>query len=81
MRVRRKRCLYCGRYFRPDYRVGTKQKSCGRDDCRHSCKSEAQERWVNKNQGYFCGRYENTKEWRCEHDDYQRKWRAQHRGG
>lgn len=60
----RKRCAYCGRYFVPDRRVGDKQKACGSAECKGKRKQEAQRRWVEKNPGYFEGRYAYVKEWR-----------------
>jgi hypothetical protein len=60
----RKGCAYCGRYFVPDVRVGDRQKACGSLGCRQKRKQEAQRRWVEKNPGYFSGRYDYVKEWR-----------------
>jgi hypothetical protein len=60
-----KRCLFCGRYFTPDYRVKDKQKSCGRPACRRARKKAAQQEWVRKNPDYFAGLYETyVKPWR-----------------
>ena len=59
-----KRCLFCGRYFTPDYRVKEKQKACRRPECRKARKKEAQRRWCEKNAGYFQGRYPYVKAWR-----------------
>jgi hypothetical protein len=70
------RCRYCGRFFVPDRRVGKRQKSCGREECRVKRKRESQRRWVEANPGYFSGRYANTKQWRKRHPDYQRRRRA-----
>jgi ferredoxin-thioredoxin reductase catalytic subunit len=75
----RKRCAYCGRFFRPDRRVGDRQKSCSSPQCRVRRKKEAQERWLAANPGYFRGRYGNTKHWREFHPEYQRLWRARRR--
>ena len=60
-----KRCLFCGRYFTPDYRVGERQKSCGRPDCNKARKKKAQDAWTEKNPGYFQGRYPYVKAWRA----------------
>jgi len=77
MRVRRrKRCLWCGRYFRPDCRAGENQKCCGRSDCRHQRHAKAQQKWIAANPGCFTGRYANTKAWRQENPGYQRQWRG-----
>lgn len=59
-----KRCLFCGRYFTPDYRVGDRQKSCGRPECKKARKKKAQDAWTEKNPGYFQGRYPYVKAWR-----------------
>jgi len=59
-----KRCEYCGRYFIADKRVGNRQKSCGRTECRRTRKQRAQKDWSLKNPGYFNGRYSYVKEWR-----------------
>lgn len=77
--VQIKRCIYCGRFFKPDYRVKERQKSCKSPKCSDKRKKESQRRWVEANPEYFKGRYENTKAWRRLHPDYQRKWRAKQR--
>ena len=59
-----KRCLFCGRYFTPDYRVKDRQKACRRPDCKKARKKAAQEAWTEKNPGYFQGRYPYVKAWR-----------------
>jgi hypothetical protein len=60
-----KRCLFCGRYFTPDYRVKEKQKSCGRPACSKARKKTAQQEWVKKNPDYFADLYETyVKPWR-----------------
>ena len=79
VKVRRKRCAFCGRFFKPDYRVGDRQKSCPSSQCRAKRKQDSQRKWVQTNPGYFKDRYENTKQWRKSHPDYQRRWRARRR--
>jgi hypothetical protein len=60
-----RRCVFCGRYFDPDYRVNDRQKSCGRPECRKARKKAAQEAWVKKNPDYFTDLYETyVKPWR-----------------
>lgn len=70
-----KRCVYCGRYYRPDPRARRQQKSCTDPTCRAKRKRESQRRWVEANPDYFKGRYVNVKEWRKKYPDYQRLWR------
>jgi hypothetical protein len=72
---RQKRCVYCGRYYRPDPRARKVQKSCRDPECRTKRKRESQKKWVDANPGYFKGRYVKVKEWRKRHPDYQRLWR------
>ena len=60
-----KRCHFCGRYFRPDPRVGERQKACRREPCRKARKLLAQQRWTERNAGYFRGRYAYVKQWRA----------------
>jgi hypothetical protein len=59
-----KRCVFCGRFFIPDYRTGKRQKACFREACKKARKQKAQREWVQKNPGYFQGRYPYVKEWR-----------------
>jgi len=74
-----KRCIYCGHFFIPDYRVGERQKSCQAQGCRKKRKRESQRRWKEANPEYYQGRYESIKRWRKEHPEYQRLWRAKRR--
>lgn len=67
MHTRQKNCEFCGRFFIPDCRIGSKQRSCARPDCRTLRKAAAQAAWVSKNSDYFKGRYATTKKWREEH--------------
>ena len=58
------RCAICGRHYRPDRRVGQRQRSCARPECRRERKRRAQQHWVAENPDYFQGRYEYVKAWR-----------------
>ena len=59
-----KRCLFCGRFFVPDPRVGERQKACPREPCKKKRKEVAQRVWCENNPGYFQGRYFYVKQWR-----------------
>ena len=59
-----KRCLFCGRFFIPDPRVGERQKACHRGECKKKRKRVAQRAWCDKNPGYFKDRYPYVKQWR-----------------
>lgn len=62
-----KRCLFCGRYFTPDRRVGKRQKACQGHECKRARKQLAQTNWCSRNPGYFRGRYWYVKDWRKRH--------------
>ena len=77
--IKWKRCIYCRQSFKPDPRVGDRQKSCKERRCQKRRKGESQKRWVEDNPGYFQGRYAYVREWRKRNPDYQRLWRATRR--
>ena len=52
-----KRCLFCGRFFAPDPRVGNRQKACGRDLCKRKRKHLAHRLWCERNPDYFKDHY------------------------
>ncbi len=72
-----KRCVGCGRYFRPNNRVGDRQKNCKRTECQKKRQQRQQERWRKANADYFKGRYEYVKQWRSEHPGNQKRLRGQ----
>ena len=59
-----KKCLFCGRFFIPDPRVGDRQKACHREPCKKKRKTTAQRQWCENNPGYFQERYPYVKQWR-----------------
>jgi hypothetical protein len=73
------RCVYCGRYYRPDPRTRGTQKSCKAPECRAKRKKESHKKWLEANPDCFKGRYSEVKDWRKEHPDYQRLWRKKRR--
>lgn len=44
-----KQCLFCGRYFTPDYRVKDKQKACPHPACRKARKKAGQKTGSSRN--------------------------------
>ncbi len=64
-----KRCVYCGRYFTPDRRVGDRQRACQSNACRRERKKRSQKNWCKKNPGYFADHYA----------DYVKPWRQKKR--
>lgn len=59
-----RKCLFCGRFFVPDPRVGNRQKACHREQCQKERKRLAQFKWCRKNPKYFADRYEYVRSWR-----------------
>src|SRR3989339_1295372 len=76
MKIEQSHCNYCGRFFVPDRRARSRQKCCGRLECRKARKKESQRKWIEKNPGCFKGRYGNTKKWLSAHPGYLRKRRG-----
>ena len=74
----RKKCVYCGRSYKPDPRTRLFQKACGRPGCRRKRKSQAQARWLAANPGYYRGQYPRLKVWLKEHPGYLKSYRARH---
>ncbi len=69
--IKQKRCVYCGRFFKPDRRVRARQKSCKERECQKRRKGENQKMWVEANPGYFQGRYAYVREWRAKRCEIQ----------
>lgn len=67
-------CRYCGNFFVPDPRVGNRQKACS-IECQRLRKKENNRAFTEKSPGYWSQRYEEVKQWRQRHPDYQRQWR------
>ena len=78
MSFHRKRiCLHCRKYFRPDPRNARKQKYCSQPECRKASKAASQKKWLSKpeNRAVYGGA-ENVKrvqEWRRQHPGYWRR--------
>ena len=73
-------CRYCGNFFVPDPRVGNRQKACS-IVCQRLRKKENNRVFTEKNPGYWSQRYEEVKQWRQRHPDYQRRWREAKKKG
>lgn len=49
---RKRPCRICRRWFRPDVRVGDRQRACGRPDCQKARRQKTQAGWRARNPGY-----------------------------
>lgn len=54
--ARRRPCCICRRWFRPDPRVGARQRACQQPECQAARRRETQAAWCARNPGYFAGR-------------------------
>ena len=45
-------CTICRRWFRPDARVGGRQRACTKPECQTARRQKTQANWRNRNQGY-----------------------------
>jgi hypothetical protein len=45
-------CSICRRWFRPDPRVGGRQRACGKPECQAARRKKTQARWRTKNPDY-----------------------------
>ena len=53
---RKRPCSICHRWFRPDVRVGTRQRTCGRPECQSKRRRKVQAVWRGRNPEYFAAR-------------------------
>lgn len=49
---KKKRCCVCRKAFRPDSRVGARQRACRRESCQRQRRRETQARWRARNPTY-----------------------------
>ena len=49
-------CCVCRRWFRPDARVGLRQRACGQSDCQAARRVQTQKFWRDRNPDYFIAR-------------------------
>ena len=50
--ARKRPCTICRRWFRPNPRVGSRQRACGSSDCQKARRQKTQANWRNQNPGY-----------------------------
>src|ERR1019366_5087375 len=50
--ARKRPCTICRRWFRPDARVGVRQRACTKPECQTARRLKTQASWRNRNQGY-----------------------------
>ena len=50
--ARKRPCTICRRWFRPDARVGVRQRACTKPECQTASRQKTQASWRSRNQGY-----------------------------
>ena len=50
---RKKPCCICRRWFMPNVRVGGRQRTCGRPECKKALRKKNQAAWRARNPDYF----------------------------
>jgi hypothetical protein len=53
--ARKRPCTICRRWFRPDSRVGVRQRACTEPECQTARRQRTQTSWRNRNQDYAIG--------------------------
>jgi hypothetical protein len=51
-KARKRPCTICRRWFRPDPRVGDRQRACGKPECQTTRRQKTQANWRDRNPGY-----------------------------
>jgi hypothetical protein len=54
--ARKKPCCICRRWFRPDPRIGFRQRACRNPDCQVARRRRKQKRWRERHPDYFIAR-------------------------
>jgi hypothetical protein len=51
--AKKRPCKICRKWFRPDVRVGDRQRTCGQPECQKVLRKRALEKWRSRNRDYF----------------------------
>jgi len=54
--TRKRPCCICRRWFRPDPRVGVRQRACRQAECQAARRRQTQASWRKRNPDYFIAR-------------------------
>src|SRR5262252_1897235 len=50
--ARKRPCTVCRRWFRPDPRIGKRQRACGKPECQTARRQKTQANWCRRNPDY-----------------------------
>jgi hypothetical protein len=54
--ARKRPCCICRRWFRPDPRIGSRQRACAKGECQAARRKKKQKTWRERNADYFIAR-------------------------
>src|SRR2546430_14159121 len=65
--ARKRPCCICRRWFRPDPRIGSRQRACGRPECQVARRKKKQKACRERNPDYFIARriQDRSRQERC----------------
>lgn len=74
----RRRCPFCHCLYVPDSRLKKRQKTCGRQQCRHRQKLQYDAHWRSLHPDYFRGVYSHQREVYGSRAQYRKQYRKEH---
>jgi len=78
MKIVKKRCEICHKWFLPDPRTYRTQRCCSNSECRKKRKAKTDKNWRDNNPGYDKSRKEKKRKWAKAYPDYWQKYRKEH---
>ena len=70
---KKKPCCFCRKWFRPDPRVGSRQKSCSHPECQKKRRHRTQANWRKQNPEYTRARWMRERSGKAEAADKARR--------
>ena len=77
MKVKKKRCQFCGCWYKPDPRTAQFQKACGKKGCREERRRQKIQNWTTRHPDYQSYRRAKVRAWAAE-TNYWKHYRASH---
>lgn len=78
MKVSKRRCQFCKRWYQSDPRASHHQRACADPACRKRRKAENNRRWQEQNKGYDKTRGAKKRLWARQYPNYWQDYRAIH---
>ena len=77
MKVKKKRCQFCGCWYKPDPRTARFQKTCSKETCRKARERQKNRNWTARNPDYQSCRSAKVRAWAVG-SNYWKRYRASH---